>query len=317
VTFAEPGRLWLLALLPAAVAGYVVLQRRRRTYTLRFTNLELLETVAPRRPGWRRHVPAALMLAALGLLVTALGRPTVSRPVPREQAGVMLVIDVSLSMAATDIAPDRITAAKAAAIEFARTVPRELRVGVVGFSEMASLVSPLTRDRAQTERAIESLRPFAGTALGEGLFVALDEIQRIARRRGPGDGQAPASVLLLSDGAWNRGRPPAEAVDLARQMGVRVYTVGLGTEGATLELGGQEIPVSLDEQELRSIAEATGGQYFRSVDAESLRAVYRNLGSALGFERAEREVTATLAGWAAALLVAAAAVSLVWFQRVP
>lgn len=313
MTFLDGGKLWLLLLIPVLVAGYIVLQRRRRSYTMRFTNLELLASVAPKRPGWRRHVPAAAMLLALAFLVGALARPSMERNVPREQAGVVLVLDVSLSMAATDIAPDRITAAKSAATDFVRALPKELRVGVVAFSELAGLVSGMTTDRAETERAIDGLSPVGGTAIGEGLFTALDEIARIETN----DKQSPATVLLLSDGKTNRGRPPADATAQAKEMGVKVFTVGLGTEGATLDLGGRAVPVDLDEAELRGIAEATGGTYSRSADAESLRDVYKGLGSALGFEKEQQEVTAAAAGIAAVLLLGSAIMSLVWFQRIP
>lgn len=312
MSFLNGGMLWLLLAAPALVALYVVALRRRRAYTVRFTNLELLATVAPKRPGWRRHVPPVFVLLALLFLVGALARPTMERAVPKEQAGVMLVLDVSLSMAATDIAPDRITAAKAAAIEFGRAAPEELRIGVAAFSELSFLASPLTRNRSQTEAAIQSLRPLAGTAIGDGLWVALDEIARQVN-----DGkQAPASVLLLSDGHSNRGREPQEAADRAQQMGVKVFTVGLGTQGATLDLGGQEVPVDLDETQLQDIAETTGGTYFRSVDAEGLTEVYRNLSSALGSEKERQEVTALAAGIAAVLLLAGAALGLIWFQRI-
>lgn len=312
MNFLNGGMLWLFLGVPALIALYVLMLRRRRAYTVRFTNLELLSTVVPKGPGWRRHVPPVLLLLALMFLVGALARPTMERSVPKEQAGVMLVLDVSLSMAATDIAPDRITAAKAAAIEFSRAAPEELRVGVAAFSELSFLASPLTRNRAQIEAAVQSLRPLAGTAVGDGLWVALDEIARQVN-----DGkQAPASVLLLSDGHSNRGREPEEAADRARTMGVKVFTVGLGTQGATLDLGGQEVPVDLDEVELQGIAETTGATYFRSVDAEGLRDVYRNLSSALGSEKEEQEVTAMAAGIAAILLLLGAAAGLIWFQRI-
>lgn len=312
MNFLNGGMLWLLLGVPALIALYVLMLRRRRAYTVRFTNLELLSTVVPKGPGWRRHVPPVLLLLALMFLVGALARPTMERSVPKEQAGVMLVLDVSLSMAATDIAPDRITAAKAAAIEFSRAAPEELRIGVAAFSELSFLASPLTRNRAQIEAAVQSLRPLAGTAVGDGLWVALDEIARQVN-----DGkQAPASVLLLSDGHSNRGREPQEAADRARTMGVKVFTVGLGTQGATLDLGGQEVPVDLDEAELQGIAETTGATYFRSVDAEGLRDVYRNLSSALGSEKEEQEVTAMAAGIAAILLLLGAAAGLIWFQRI-
>jgi Ca-activated chloride channel homolog len=312
VNFLNGGMLWLLLGVPALILLYVLMLRRRRAYTVRFTNLELLSTVVPKSPGWRRHVPPAMLLLALLFLVGALARPTMERSVPKEQAGVMLVLDVSLSMAATDIAPDRITAAKAAAIEFSRAAPEELRIGVAAFSELSFLASPLTRNRVQIEAAIQSLRPLAGTAVGDGLWVALDEIARQVN-----DGkQAPASVLLLSDGHSNRGRDPEEAADRARTMGVKVFTVGLGTQGAMLDIGGQEVPVDLDEAELQGIADTTEGTYFRSVDAEGLKDVYRNLSSALGSEKEEQEVTALAAGIAAILLLLGAAAGLVWFQRI-
>lgn len=311
--FLSGGNLYLLLAVPGLIAAYVVLLRRRRAYTVRFTNLELLATVAPKRPGWRRHIPPLFLLLALIFLIGALARPTMERAVPKEQAGVMLVLDVSLSMSATDIAPDRITAAKAAAIEFGRAAPDELRVGVAAFSEVSFLASPLTRNRAQIEAAIQSLRPLAGTAIGDGLWVALDEIA--AQRR---DGkQAPASVLLLSDGHSNRGRPVEEAAERARSMEVKVFTVGLGTQGATLDLGGEEVPVDIDETQLQLIADTTGASYFLSVDAESLRDVYRNLSSALGTEPEQQEVTAMAAGIAALLLLLGAAAGLFWFQRIP
>jgi Ca-activated chloride channel family protein len=312
MNFLNGGMLWLLLGVPALIAGYLFILRRRRAYTVRFTNLELLSTVVPKSPGWRRHVPPVFLLLALVFLVGALARPTMERAVPKEQAGVMLVLDVSLSMAATDIAPDRITAAKAAAIEFGRAAPEELRIGVAAFSELSFLASPMTRNRSQIEAAIQSLRPLAGTAVGDGLWVALDEVARQVN-----DGkQAPASVLLLSDGHSNRGREPQEAAERARTMGVKVFTVGLGTQGATLDLGGQEVPVDLDEVQLQDIAETTGATYFRSVDAEGLTDVYRNLSSALGSEKEEQEVTALAAGIAAVLLLLGAVAGLVWFQRI-
>jgi len=314
LNFLDPGKLWFLLFIPALVAVYVLLQRRRRSFTMRFTNLELLAAVAPKGPGLRRHIPPIAMLLAFVFLVGALARPSVERAVPKEQAGIVLVLDVSLSMAATDVAPDRITAAKTAAIDFVKTLPKSLKVGVVAFSELSGLISPLGHDRQQTELAIDSLAPIGGTAIGEGLFTALDEITRNSKGN---QKQAPATVLLLSDGKWNRGRSPDEAAAQAKAMGVKVFTVGLGTEGATLDLGGQQVPVALDETELQSIADTTDGTYSRSADAESLRDVYKGLGSALGFEKETQEVTAVAAGIAAVLLVISALVSLIWFQRIP
>lgn len=313
MTFLAGSRLWLLSAVPLLVAAYVLLQRRRRAYVVRFTNLNLLADVAPRRPGWRRHAAPALMLATLVLLIGALARPAVSARVPRDQASIVLVLDVSRSMAATDLQPDRITAAKRAALEFVRSLPARLRVGVVAFSNTAALVSPLGRDRAVTAQAISSLRPVAGTAVGEGLAVALDEI---ARQR-TGEVDVPAAVLLLSDGASNQGRPSAEVAQQAADASIPVYTVGIGTEGATLDVGGRAVPVDLDEAELQAIAETTGAAYFRTADANALKAVYRDLGSKLGYEKETREATSTAAGIALAFLLAGAGASLLWFHRIP
>jgi len=313
MTFLAPAMLWFLLAVPALVAGYVLLQLRRRTYVARFTNLNLLAQVAPKRPGWRRHVAAALLLGTLMMLLFALARPAVSAKVPKEQASIVLVLDVSRSMSATDLQPDRMTAAKQAATDFVKTLPKRLQVAVVAFSDNASLVSPLGRDREQTTAAIASLQPIRGTAIGEGLAAALDEINR-GRSSNP---DVPAAVLLLSDGASNQGRPSADIAAQAADMKVPVYTVGVGTEGATLEFMGRILPVDLDEQELQAIAEITGAHYFRTADAGALRAVYKDLGSKLGFETETHEATAAAAGIAALLLLGAAGASLLWFQRIP
>jgi Ca-activated chloride channel family protein len=311
--FISPGVLVLLLAVPALVAGYLMLNRRRRRYTVRFTNLELLAAIAPRRPGWRRHVAPALLLLTLVLLVAALARPTAPVRVPREQASVILVMDVSRSMSATDLQPDRISAAKVAASDFVRSLPQGLNVGLVSFSNFPALISPLTQDREQTLTAIEQLQPLAGTAMGEGLALALSEIQR---QRDTGR-RVPASVLVLSDGQSNIGRPPEMAAEQAKEMDVRVFTVGIGTPNATLEFQGQIVRVDLNEEQLMGVAEATGGSYFESGSAESLRRVYQGLGSSLGYARARRELTWIPAAFAAALLLAAGAAGLLWYQRIP
>jgi Ca-activated chloride channel family protein len=246
-------------------------------------------------------------------LIGAFARPAFSERVPKEQASIVLVLDVSRSMSATDIQPDRMTAAKDAAIEFVRSLPARLRVGVAAFSNTAALISPLERDRAATEQVIRSLDPIAGTAVGEGLLVALDEIRR---RRGEGR-EIPAAVLLLSDGASNQGRPSIEVAQDAASLEVPVFTVGVGTTGATLDVGGRAVPVDLNEAELQAVAETTGGTYFRTADADALKAVYRDLGSKLGYEEETREATAIAAGIAMAFLLAGAGASMLWFQRIP
>lgn len=314
LTFIAGGRLWLLALVPALVALYLWQQRRRRAYAMRFTNLALLAAVAPKRPGWKRHVSAAMILVALILLGGAFARPATDVRVPRGRAAVVLVVDVSRSMRATDLTPNRMVAAKNASLAFVDSVPDEMELGVVSFSNAASLLAPITRDRGVVRGAIDRLEPIAGTAMGEGLGVALDEIARAREAEGT---MIPASVLLLSDGVSNLGRPPEEAAATAAEMDVPVYTVGVGTEGATLEFNGQLIPVDIDEVTLRAVAEATGGDFFRSGDTTTLAAVYKNLGSVLGYDLEQREITAAAAGLAALVLLGAAIAGTLLTSRIP
>lgn len=314
LTFLAGGRLWLLALAPALVALYVWQQRRRRAYTVRFTNLALLASVAPKRPGWKRHVAAAMILASLILLGGAFARPARDVRVPRGRAAVVLVVDVSRSMLATDLSPNRMTAAKAAAQAFVDSVPAQMELGLVSFSNTAALAAPISRDRGLMRGAIDRLQPVAGTAMGEGLAVALDEITRVRESEGK---TVPASVLLLSDGVSNLGRPPQQIAATAEQMAVPVYTVGVGTEGAVLQFNGQLVPVDVDEATLRQIAEATGAEYFRSADAKTLAGVYKSLGSVLGYDVEQREATAAAAGMAALILLGAAVVGTLTMQRIP
>lgn len=313
MTFLAGGRLWLLAAIPLLVVAYVFLQRRRKTYAVRFTNLDLLAEIAPRRPGWRRHAAPAMLLATFALLVGTFARPAVWANVPKERSSVVLVLDVSYSMTATDLDPSRMDAAKTAARSFLDSLPEELRVGVVAFSDTAWIASPLTSDRVAAAAAIAGLEPRAGTAVGEGLSSALDTI---SDARADGD-EVPAAVLLLSDGASNQGQPAEVVAQRAVSMEVPVYTVGIGTDDATITVGDREIPVDLDETELRAVASVTGGAYFRTADSETLAAVYRDLGSQLGYDRERREATAAGAGASAVMLLMAASAGMLWVQRVP
>lgn len=314
MNFINPWVLWLLLLVPALGGLYLYLQQRRKTYAVRFTNLELLETVAPRRPGWRRHASPVLFLTTLILLIGAAARPVAEVRVPREQASIMLVMDVSGSMAATDLEPNRITAAKDAAREFLDSLPDRMRVGVVSFSDYARLVAPLTADKPAVDEALSNLRVAGGTAMGDGLAVAVDQI-RLEREGGR---NVPATILLLSDGETNRGVPSADAALAARELEVPVYSIGVGTEAGVLARDGDQlIRIRLNQAELELVAQATGGRYFESTTSESLEEVYRNMGSSLGFREERKELTAQVAALAAVFLVAAAALSLLWFQRLP
>lgn len=314
MTFLNPWVLWLLLLVPLLGGLYLVLQQRRKTYAVRFTNLELLETVAPRRPGWRRHVAPVLFLITLVLLIGAAARPVATLRVPREQASIMLVMDVSGSMASTDLDPNRIVAAKDAAQEFLDSLPDRMRVGLVSFSDYATLVTPLTTDKEIVDEALENLRVRGGTAMGDGMAVALDQID-IERQAGQ---EVPASMLVLSDGETNRGAPPEQVAQAAMEARVPVYVIGVGTEeGAIQRAGDQLVRSQLNREELELVATLTGGRYFESTTSESLEEIYRSVGSSLGFREERRELTPQVVGLAAVFLVATAALSLLWFQRLP
>jgi Ca-activated chloride channel family protein len=313
MSFIVPQLLWLLLLVPAMAAAYVLLQRRRKAYAVRFTNLELLATVAPKSPGWRRHVAPALLLATLIMLIGAAARPVATFKVPREQASIMLVMDVSRSMLAGDVTPNRMTAAKSAARDFVDSLPEPMRVGVVSFSDYASLVAPLTVDKTVVQGALDGLQTQAGTAMGDGLAVALNQI---ARERLGGE-KVPASILVLSDGESNQGIPAALVAQEAKGAAIPVYTIGLGTPNGVVEANGRLVPTQLNEYELKAVAEATDGRYFESASAESLDEVYKSLGSSLGYREEKKEITSLAAGLGAVLLVAAAMFSLLWFQRIP
>ncbi len=313
MTFLAPGRLWLLALPALLAAAYVAFQFRRPRYAVRFTNVELLDKVAPDRPGWRRHVPALVLLAALGALVLSVARPARAVEVPREEATVILALDVSLSMGADDVAPTRIEAAQQAAREFVASVPDELRLGLVAFSgNAASLVAPTT-DRAPLLAAIDNLRLGEGTAIGEAIFTALDAL--VLDR--PDAEELGAAIVLLSDGETTVGRPDAAATEAALARGVPVSTVAFGTDAGFVVVQGETIPVPINESALEAVADATGGQAFTADTAGELTSILEGVGAEVGFETEQREIGDWFAGLGLLLAAVAAAGSLVWFSRLP
>lgn len=313
MSFIDPQVLWFLVLAPVLAGAYVLLQRRRKAYAVRFTNLDLLASVAPKRPGWRKHVAPLLMLMTFIVLIAAAARPQRTVQVAREQASIMLVMDVSRSMLATDLEPDRMTAAKRAAVDFVDALPKQMRVGLVSFSDLAYLIQPLTVDHRAVKESLGSLETQAGTAMGDGLAQALNQIES---RRMSGD-RAPASILVLSDGETNLGLPPGLAAEASREAGVTIYSIGVGTDNGVVEVGGRAVPVQLNETDLRAVAETTNGRYFKSASTASLDGIYQSLGSSLGYREETREITPLVAGLGAALLVLAAMLSLLWFQRIP
>lgn len=314
MTFAWPLALLGLGLIPLLFGFYLWVQRRRRQYTVRFTNLALLREVVGRGPGLRRHVPPVLFLLGLAALLVSLAKPSVVLAVPREQASVLLVLDVSGSMDAPDLQPTRLGGATRAAKSLLTALPRGAQVGLVTFSDRTVVNVPLSSDVGATQQALGQLRANGGTAVGDGLNLALDQLaQRPTTSQGE---RAPGAVVLLSDGESNSGRPPAAAAERAQQEGITVYTVGIGQRGVRTALN-RQTRVGLDETTLQNIASTTGGQYYYAADAAQLDQVYARLGSQISWVQEPVEVTAFAGGLAAALLTVAGVLGLGWFGRLP
>jgi Ca-activated chloride channel family protein len=325
MTWLSPERLWLLAGVAAVAVAYVLLQRRRSRYAVRFTNLKLLDRVAPQRPQWRRHVPAGLFLAMLALLVVGFARPQSEVQVARERATVLVAVDVSRSMLATDVDPDRLTAAKAAAHEFVADLPEQFNVGLVGFAGTASVFVPPVTDRAAVEAGIDRLAEGtagrAGTAIGDAIATSLEAIRTLDAAAG--EDVPPARVVVLSDGANTAGQDPAEAATQATELGVPVDAISFGTEAGTIGGsalgggGGGGQPVPVDGQTLQAVADATGGNYFEAGSAEELRSAYADIGSSVGYETETQDVSARFIGFGLLFAVLAALASMFWFARLP
>ena len=318
MSFAEPVRLWFLLGVVALAAIYVVLQRRRQQYAVRFTNLALLDAVAPRRPGWRRHAAAGAFLVAIALLVVAFARPTHDVKVPRERATVIVAIDTSLSMEADDISPTRLDAVKVAAKSFVDQLPAKINLGVVSFDGNARLVVPPTTDRAKAKQAIDKLQLNEGTAIGEAIFTSLDAISQTVTVDDSGQ-KIPARIVLMSDGKTTVGRSNDQAVEAARRAHVPVSTIAFGTDHGVITIpeSPDPIPVPVDKDALSEIADATGGSFFTAASAQQLQKVYADIGSSIGFDLEPREITVWFVGAALLALLATAAMSLAWFSRLP
>ncbi len=350
MTFLAPLLLFGLLLIPALIGLYVLVQRRRARYAVRFTNIDLLANLAPRRPAWRRHVPAAIYLAAVSLLVLGLARPTMVVAVPREDATVVLAIDVSGSMKATDVAPSRLDAARDAARSFIDQLPEDIRVGIVAFaSRPVTLVSPTT-DRGDLDAALESLAPQDGTAMGDALMQVLDLAESIQAADADAssdpttapdatsapdastepdvatdspEGEPLVAAILLSDGANSVGEAePLDAAQRAADLGVPVYTIALGTASGEVTVEdqfGQPVTLAVppDTETLAQIAEITEATAFDAPTAEDLATVYDNLQSRVGFTEEQQEVTVWFAAAALVLVVLGAGLSALWFGRLP
>jgi Ca-activated chloride channel family protein len=317
MSFAHSPRLLLLLAVVALGAIYAVLQVARKGYAVRFTNLDLLDSVAPKRPGWRRHVVAATFLAAIVLQVVAFAGPARNTEVPRERATVMMAIDTSLSMEATDVSPSRLEGAKIAAKAFLDKVPPKINIGLVSFNRTVSLQVAPTTDRTAVAKAIDALKLGEGTAIGEAIYSSLDALNQV-----PADADGtkpPAAIVLMSDGKTTSGRPDAQASAAAKTAGVPVSTIAFGTQTGSIVLpqDGQVIPVPVDESALRRIAEDTGGKSFGAQSTAELTSVYQSLGSSVGYETKLTDITPWFVGFALLLALLTAALSLRWFSRLP
>ncbi|HKH15893.1 MAG TPA: VWA domain-containing protein [Solirubrobacteraceae bacterium] len=310
MSFATPWLLLGLVLVPLLVLAYGLTERRRRRAAAAFATPLTAASVVPRRPGWRRHVPLALAGIAMAALIVALARPQVSVAVPAEQASIVLTMDHSGSMQATDVAPSRLVAAREAGEAFLARVPAKVRVGGVVFDHRTQAVQSPTTDRAALREALrDAMKPSGGTATGAALAASLAMLKA---QQGAGAKRAPGAIVLLSDGESTSGRDPLAVADDARAAGVPVYTVALGTPGGTLADGE---PAPPDTASLRAIAERSGGEAFTAQDATGLSAVYERLGSQVAMKEERREITGAFAGGAIALLLAGGGLSLRWFRR--
>lgn len=312
--FAAPDRLYLLLAVAALAIAYLLVQRRRAPYETRFADVDLLASVMPRRPGWRRHLPAALLLLTLVALTTGFAKPSADVRVPRAKATVVVALDVSASMTATDVLPSRIEAAKSAALVFVKSLPTSFDVGLVSFSGTATVVQQPTQDRTSLVDAIANLPLGGGTAIGDAVVASVNAAQAIAAKNGP---KAPVRLVLLSDGANTVGESVDAAAQQAVAAGMPVTTIAYGTPEGVVYLRGQAIPVPVDAVALQGLAQTTGGQAYRAVDNQQLKDIYRNIGREVGTTSKRRDLTATLTGLGLLTGLAAAAASLVWFRVLP
>ena len=320
--FADTARLWWLTGVALLAVAYVALQQRRGAYALRFSDAALLDTVAPRRPGWRRHLVAVLFLGTGSLMIVALAGP-IDREIP-ERATIVLTIDTSFSMGADDVDPSRIDAAKAAAVRFLTEAPSSIDIGVLSFDEVPIVHVEPTADRASAIAAVQGLELGPFTATGDAIIAAVDVVERLGRPTRDDDGEPTALVVLLSDGEPTVGRTLPEAITEANEADVAVSTVALGTPFGEVTIEDPENPgsfmtesVPVREDRLQEIALGTGGEFFSTDSIDELADVYSGIGTTLGEEPVDRDVTDWFVGAALVLAALTASLSLLWFQRLP
>ena len=348
MTFVWPQLLWLLLAVPALAGLYVWLLRRKKKFAVRYANIGLVHEAMGRGQRIRRHIPPALFLVALAAILFGLARPTAVVTLPTDHRTIVMAMDVSLSMRATDIDPSRIVAAQAAAKAFVQDLPSDVRIGIVSFAGTASVAQAPTRNRDDLVAAIDRFELQRHTAIGSGIIVALAtlfpddgiDLESMLFGKSRQNGRAApiekspkpepkpfkpvapgsyssAAIILLTDGRRTTGPDPMDAARMAAERGVRVYTVGFGTaQGASAEIDGYSIYMRFDEESLKQIAELTKAEYFHAASAADLKKVYASLNTKLVLEKQATEITALFTAAAAVLATLAAALSLLWFNRI-
>jgi Ca-activated chloride channel homolog len=322
VSFASPARLLLIVGPLVLLGAYLLVQRSRRKYAVRFTSVDLLASVAPRRPGWQRHISAALMLVALVALIVGLAGPTRDERVARQRGTVMLAIDTSGSMSATDVEPNRLQAAETAARRFVEKLPPGLSVGLLSFDSDARVLAAPSADHAAVLAAIANLDEGGGTATGEAIYQSLDAIA--AQPRAADGKRAAAAIVLMSDGAPTIGRDAqspeqtvAAAIAEAKHAGVPVDSIAFGTAQGSIQIQGEVVSVPADPQAMAEIAAGTGGKSFTAVSGDELDAVYNQIRLSVGYDIVPRDLTGWFLGFGLFVLFLTSGAALVWSQRLP
>jgi Ca-activated chloride channel family protein len=315
MTFQTPGWLWLLLLVAALAGGYVWQQLRRPRYAARFTNVPLLASLVPKRPAWRRHTAFAVVALALATLIVSLGSPSARARVPRERATVMMALDVSLSMQATDITPTRFQAMQAAAKHFVDLVPAGINLGLVSFSGTPTTLVTPTTDHAQVAAGIDHLRLAESTAIGEAIYACLADITNFQASLGTASTPPPAEIVLLSDGFTTVGRSNDQAVAAAVAAHVPVSTIAFGTDYGTLTLDGETVPVPVDRAALKKIADDSGGTFHAAASAADVDQAYTQLGHQIGYTTEPEDISPWFVRAGVLLALLGAGLSLAWTNR--
>ena len=306
LSFLAPARLWLLLLIPALVALYLLIYQRKAQKKKRQVGQTMLDFVIPKELPWKRHVAVGLSILSLLTLTVAFAKPKDTVQVPRERATVVVAIDVSNSMMAQDVKPDRLTAAKKGAVQFVQNLPDKFNIAVVEFAGTATTLVPPTTDHGAAVTAINGMQLQPSTAIGEGIYTSLAALAQAPPDPDNPKSKPPARIVLLSDGKTQIGRPASEAAKAARDQNVPIYTIAYGTQDGYIDVNGTRQPVPVDRAELANVAKISGGEAYRAESAGELKEVYKDIGSSVGKVKVDKEVTSRWAGFGLAFAILAA-----------